>query len=57
MNNYSLTITANGTASQVASRLIEFAAKVHNEVNAGRDIVRMTADDSVFFAVLEREDQ
>lgn len=51
---YNIKITGSGTAGQIASRLYEVAAFLHNQVNSGDyNIERKWEDDILFTEITE----
>lgn len=55
MKTYTIKITGSGTASQIAARLYEVAANVHNIVNSGDDDIEMEVEDDVLFTEIAEE--
>jgi len=55
MKTYEIKITGSGTASQIASRLYEVAAHVHNTVNMGDKNIEMKSEDDILFTEIKEE--
>lgn len=55
MKTYTIKITGSGTAKQIAARLYEVAANIHNSVNAGDYDIEMEAEDDILFTEILEE--
>lgn len=55
MKTYTIKITGSGTSGQIASRLYEIAAHIHNTVNSGSDDIEMEAEDDILFTEIAEE--
>lgn len=53
--HYEIKITGSGTAGQIASRLYEVAARLHNTVNSGSEDIEMEAEDDILFTEIKEE--
>lgn len=56
MKNFTIKITGSGTASQIASRLYEVAANLHNDVCCyGLKDIEMESEDDILFTEIMEE--
>jgi len=55
MKTFEIKITGNGTAPQIATRLYEIAAQVHNTVNSGDYDIEMEVEDDILFTEITED--
>ena len=55
MRTYTIKITGSGTAAHIATRLLEIAGQLHNEVNSGGENIEMEAEDDILFTEITQE--